>query len=828
MAVWKCCPDTHGGFPIDPTGAIDSSDGIQSWLDSLVDGDRASFKPGAIYQVNQPLTITDKNGLTFDGLGATIRALTCYDPNIVGVRPGVHALDSDPGAHTQRRQFIFTRGSNLKFRNLRIIGSGRPWKGCAYGQGYGTHAESALGQGGWTQAADKTVVAIVAWDNEGVNTTVTNPTVWDNTDALHGGVLRASTGWTVWQSSDPASGTGIQFRAFRWDGGTEDIPENPASPNPPNVKQGTEIGAGLVDNGQHFYKMVGVTYTGGETACLPVRNVTVSGGPKNVLVGQYATGENPINTFSGPEAWVPYRRIYRTKVGGTSTGPFYKVADLPNHWPTVAVSTATCAVGTTTATITTATPNDFNTADQVTAGWQVTIAGCSVAAYNGSWTVTQVISTTQFRCTIATLSAAAGTGGTVKRRDQQWIDRVPDVALDTSLVYRGINDASAFSIAVDFPVPVHWSVQMLALANTPEGTPSLVRHDTNGTTAAWGNVTRTTPEGMTVAVVAGLGQATFGTNFDGSLTNFFTQMGEHETNTDISLGTFCRMDQTTAESVAGQVSVSPSMPRVTLVFQVPYPLPRATDLHHEFHHGFSIRGVLGTTIEDCDFVWTYGPGIQAELSGGGGVAASNQIWRRCRFIQCSFGGTSNTGTDGGEISNCFYDRNANQIHDGEPVGGVPYRDWQMIDNTFQGNVNELLAVAGSLNSNVNNLVVARNQQLDTSRGKGMKFSFGTGGGTPVTRTNILIEDNEMWCTSGNSNGMVDLGGITTGYQHVMIRNNIFHGTGGSGAMYAVKLQNCDDVTITGNQFFGSNPTSLIKDMGGNTNIHDLGDNVWGT
>jgi hypothetical protein len=90
--------------------------------------------------------------------------------------------------------------------------------------------------------------------------------------------------------------------------------------------------------------------------------------------------------------------------GGTAT-----LTPAPTNATSVAISTATEAG--TTVTVTTSSPHNY------TAGQTVAVTGVSVGGYNGTFTVTAVLSPTQFTYTAATSGLASGTGGTTVNFD---------------------------------------------------------------------------------------------------------------------------------------------------------------------------------------------------------------------------------------------------------------------------------------------------------------------------------------------------------------------------------------------------------------------------
>jgi len=83
--------------------SVNVSQALESWISSVPDGANLSFRSGGCYLINAGLRVVNRNGLTFDGNGATFRVGT----------PG--GLD--------RREFWFVGGSNLVVEDLTIVGA---------------------------------------------------------------------------------------------------------------------------------------------------------------------------------------------------------------------------------------------------------------------------------------------------------------------------------------------------------------------------------------------------------------------------------------------------------------------------------------------------------------------------------------------------------------------------------------------------------------------------------------------------------------------------------------------------------------------------------
>lgn len=113
---------------------------LQSWVASVPDGSTIEFAANACYRVEGTLKFQDRNNLTFEGNGATLRSFTDGTGYVRNV---------------QTRHHIFLYGgSNLVFNNLNIVGDNP------------THHYSAAyaGQAGWW-----------VWGTQGL--TITNSTI---------------------------------------------------------------------------------------------------------------------------------------------------------------------------------------------------------------------------------------------------------------------------------------------------------------------------------------------------------------------------------------------------------------------------------------------------------------------------------------------------------------------------------------------------------------------------------------------------------------------------------------------------------------------------
>jgi hypothetical protein len=88
--------------------STDVSQQLLTWIATVPDNSVLSFSSGACYRIEKTLELTSRNGLTFEGNGATFKATTVGD----GHRP----------------QWRIDEGSNFIFRNMNIDG-GNPQGG---------------------------------------------------------------------------------------------------------------------------------------------------------------------------------------------------------------------------------------------------------------------------------------------------------------------------------------------------------------------------------------------------------------------------------------------------------------------------------------------------------------------------------------------------------------------------------------------------------------------------------------------------------------------------------------------------------------------------
>ncbi len=88
----------------------DVSAQLGAWIASVPDGSTLEFTPQGCYRVDRTLAIQHRNGLTFEGNGATFRAFTS-------------GRELPPTQARSRSMFNFWRGSNLTVRNVIVRGA---------------------------------------------------------------------------------------------------------------------------------------------------------------------------------------------------------------------------------------------------------------------------------------------------------------------------------------------------------------------------------------------------------------------------------------------------------------------------------------------------------------------------------------------------------------------------------------------------------------------------------------------------------------------------------------------------------------------------------
>jgi parallel beta helix pectate lyase-like protein len=96
---------------VDPTGATDVTAEFQAFLDTVPDNSTIVLPAGATYRVEGVLTLIDRNGLTFEGNGATVLATTDGSCCV-------------PGSEVRERsQWRLVGGSGYVFRHLTVKGA---------------------------------------------------------------------------------------------------------------------------------------------------------------------------------------------------------------------------------------------------------------------------------------------------------------------------------------------------------------------------------------------------------------------------------------------------------------------------------------------------------------------------------------------------------------------------------------------------------------------------------------------------------------------------------------------------------------------------------
>jgi len=83
--------------------STDVTQQVLSWVASVPDNSTLSFASGGCYRIEETLELTDRNGLTFEGNGATFKATTIGD--------------------TWRSQWRLIGGSQIVFRNMNVRGA---------------------------------------------------------------------------------------------------------------------------------------------------------------------------------------------------------------------------------------------------------------------------------------------------------------------------------------------------------------------------------------------------------------------------------------------------------------------------------------------------------------------------------------------------------------------------------------------------------------------------------------------------------------------------------------------------------------------------------
>jgi hypothetical protein len=169
---------------IDATGSKDVSKEFQAFLATVPNGSTIVFPAGAKYRMEETLTLTDRNGLTFEGNGASIVSDVAapfgyVQKSLVFMQDTIYY--NDYATKNRTRQHIrLVGGSNYVFRNLTVRGP---------------HAGGGIGEGAYVAALE----AQHGFDIRGVRgveldrVTVTN-VYGDFLYMTHRGMVRGVTG----------------------------------------------------------------------------------------------------------------------------------------------------------------------------------------------------------------------------------------------------------------------------------------------------------------------------------------------------------------------------------------------------------------------------------------------------------------------------------------------------------------------------------------------------------------------------------------------------------------------------------------------------------
>ena len=88
--------------------SVDVTKSLNRWIASVPDGSTLSFAPQGCYRIEKTILVKNRNGLTFEGNGATFRAFTDGTGYVADVQT--------------RNHFYLWGGSDLVVRNLRVRG----------------------------------------------------------------------------------------------------------------------------------------------------------------------------------------------------------------------------------------------------------------------------------------------------------------------------------------------------------------------------------------------------------------------------------------------------------------------------------------------------------------------------------------------------------------------------------------------------------------------------------------------------------------------------------------------------------------------------------
>lgn len=165
----------------------DVSADLSAWIASVPDGSALQFTAAGCYRVDRTVAIRDRNGLTFEGNGATFRAFT--------------SGRELPAAQARTRSmFNFFRGSNITMRNTIVVGANPN-----AGTGDLAYVAALEGQAAYTVGGTQNLVLdhVEAYDVYGdfvfVGASTRNLLVKNSTFARNG-----RQGWTI-------NGTDITF-----------------------------------------------------------------------------------------------------------------------------------------------------------------------------------------------------------------------------------------------------------------------------------------------------------------------------------------------------------------------------------------------------------------------------------------------------------------------------------------------------------------------------------------------------------------------------------------------------------------------------------------
>ena len=149
----ECTTARPGSTPavpawIDATGKTDASWALQSFVDSVPDGSTIEFRAGGTYRMDAGLALENRNDLTSEGNGATLRSAGGSEPasslfvlrwnNGITIREfslvGNDPKDGTSQAYREWVHGILLRGgSDVEIANVAISGA---WGDCLYVSGW--------------------------------------------------------------------------------------------------------------------------------------------------------------------------------------------------------------------------------------------------------------------------------------------------------------------------------------------------------------------------------------------------------------------------------------------------------------------------------------------------------------------------------------------------------------------------------------------------------------------------------------------------------------------------------------------------------------------